>query len=59
VIGITGYFSEEYESRFASCGGSKLLKKPLEVEELKKAVAQALGRSKARPTESRPSSWPE
>jgi excisionase family DNA binding protein len=59
VIGITGYYSDEYESRFISCGGSKLLKKPLDVEALKKAVGQALARRGARPTESRPPSWPE
>jgi excisionase family DNA binding protein len=59
VIGITGYFSEEYESRFIACGGSKLLKKPLEVEALKSAIGQALGPRGGGPTESRQSSWPE
>lgn len=57
VIGITGYFSEEHESRFISCGGSKLLKKPLDVDALKKAVGEALRRRAKRPSASRPSSW--
>ena len=42
VIGITGFYSPEYDARFRSCGGWKLLKKPLDVEALKTAVGQAL-----------------
>jgi excisionase family DNA binding protein len=58
VIGITGYYSQEYESRFISCGGSRLLKKPLDVETLKKAIGEALRRRAKSPSESRQSSWP-
>ena len=59
VIGITGYHSPEYESRFMSCGGSRLLKKPLDVDALKSAVADGLRRRPKPPSESRQSSWPE
>jgi excisionase family DNA binding protein len=66
VIGITGYHSTEYESRFIACGGAKLLKKPLDVETLKTAVGEALSRNSgtlngdaASPNASRRSSWPE
>lgn len=42
VIGITGYYSPEYESRFKACGGWKLLKKPLDIEVLKDAIRESL-----------------
>ncbi len=42
VIGITGYYSPEYDAKFKSCGGWRLLKKPLDVEGLKGAIEEAL-----------------
>jgi excisionase family DNA binding protein len=42
VIGITGYYSPEYETRFKACGGWKLLKKPLAVENLINAIEESL-----------------
>jgi len=42
VLGITGYFSPEYEARFKECGGWKLLQKPLDVGVLKESIRSAL-----------------
>jgi excisionase family DNA binding protein len=42
VIGITGYYSPEYEAKFKGCGGLKLLKKPLDVETLIETIEEAL-----------------
>lgn len=42
VLGITGYYSPEYETRFKACGGWKLLKKPLEIDLLKDTIREAL-----------------
>jgi excisionase family DNA binding protein len=42
VIGITGYYSPEYETRFKACGGWKLLKKPMDVDNLIGALEEAL-----------------
>jgi len=45
VLGITGYFSPEHESRFKECGGWRLLQKPVEVETLKECLRSVLARS--------------
>jgi excisionase family DNA binding protein len=42
VIGITGYYSPEYDARFKDCGGWQLLKKPLDVDRLIAAIKEAL-----------------
>jgi excisionase family DNA binding protein len=42
VIGITGYYSPEYETRFKACGGWKLLKKPLAVDNLINVIEESL-----------------
>lgn len=47
VIGLTGQLSPEYESRFRSCGGLKLLKKPLDVDAMRDVIGEALARSRA------------
>jgi excisionase family DNA binding protein len=54
VIGITGYYSAEYAKKFADCGGHHLLRKPIDVQELKQAISEAFEIYKEAHAERRP-----
>jgi excisionase family DNA binding protein len=44
VIAITAYHTPENTERIFACGASKCLKKPLDLNELKEAIQEALGK---------------
>jgi excisionase family DNA binding protein len=54
VIGITGYYSPEYDRRFSRCGGWRLLAKPLDVVHLKRAITEAFQMTRAKSAASQP-----
>jgi len=42
ILGVTGYYSKRSAEKFAKCGGWKLVKKPFDVDHLRRVIAEAL-----------------